>query len=109
MLKPRHPPSISKACIPGPIVTALSVPVDVPEPADAAPMPNIWTVQFAVICEEASPQERERDVREKESVLGARAICFGWEVERARRWVGGGRGEVGFELEAGVVKGVKVV
>lgn len=72
-------------------------------------MPNIWTVQFAVICEEASPQERERDVREKESVLGARAICFGWEVERARRWVGGGRGEVGFELEAGVVKGVKVV
>ena len=52
-----------------------------------------------------SPQERARDIREKEREPGARPICFGSEAERARRWVGGGRGDV--ELE--VVKGVKVV
>ena len=52
------------------------------------------------------PQERESDVKEKEREPGARAISFGSEAERARRWVGGGKGDV--ELEV-VVKGVKVV
>lgn len=54
----------------------------------------------------ALPQERERDVREKERELGARAICFGVEAGGARRRVGGGSGEV--EL-VGAVVGAKVV
>lgn len=55
----------------------------------------------------ASPQERERDVREKEREPGAREICFGSEAGRARRWVGGGREDVVFGVV--LVMGVKVV
>lgn len=55
-----------------------------------------------------SPQERERDVREKEREPGAREIRFGSEAGRARRWVGGGRGDVGSEA-VGAVTGAKVV
>lgn len=86
-------------------MTAFSVPVLAPELADGTPMPKICTVQFDVTPDGESPQERARDIREKESEPWARPICFGSEAERARRWVGGGRGDV--ELE--VVKGVKVV
>lgn len=63
-------------------------------------------MQPAVTSDGVSPQERERDVREKERQLGARVICFGSEAEGAKRRVGGGRGDA--ELEGGV-KGVKVV
>ncbi len=62
---------------------------------------------LAVTAEGASPQERERDVREKERELGAREICFGEEAEGARRWVGGGRGDEGLEVVG--VRGVKDV
>ncbi len=54
-----------------------------------------------------SAQERVREYTEKERKLGARDICLGWEAGGARRWVGGGRGDV--ELEGVVVRGVKVV
>lgn len=41
VLNPSQPPSICIVCIPGPTVTARSVPEVAPELADAAPMPNI--------------------------------------------------------------------
>lgn len=78
-----------------------------PELPDGTPIPTICTVQFGVASDGASPQDRARDVREKEREPGAREICFGSVAERARRWVGGGRGDV--VLVVVVVEGVKVV
>ena len=102
-LSPRHPAAMRTACMPGPTVSDRAAPVP-------APTPNIMTEQlFAVASSDeeegeegaASPQEREREVREKEREWGARAISFGAEAEGARRWVGGGRGDAGFEAGAG--------
>ena len=78
-----------------------------PEPVDAAPVPTICSVQGDVTADCESPHERASEVREKEREPGAREICFGWEAERARRRVGGGKGDV--ELGFARVKGVKVV
>lgn len=66
------------------------------------------TVQRAV---PSSPQERVRDAREKEREPGVRVIFFGDGGEDgARRWRGGGRGDVVvLEVGGAAGAGAKVV